>query len=325
MKDIYLVGGSGFIGTRLAEQLINNRHFNVNIIDKALSKFFPNITTIGDVRDKSGLSDLISNKSIIINLAAEHRDDVKPISLYSEVNINGARNICDVARKKEVQTIIFTSTTAVYGFGKSGIDENGEVNPFNEYGRTKYEAEKIFKAWQAENSSERTLVIIRPTVVFGERNRGNVYRLLSQIASGSFIMVGNGNNCKSIAYVDNLTAFIEHSFSFKAGIHVYNFVDKPDFSMNELVLSVNRILGRNPKIQFRIPYIVAFIIGKFFDFLSILTGSVFSVSSIRIKKFCANSVYETNIRNVGFESPIRIEDALEKTIRYEFVDACRAK
>jgi nucleoside-diphosphate-sugar epimerase len=70
--------------------------------------------------------------------------------------------------------IIFTSTVAVYGFAKIGTEESGKIAPFNDYGRTKYEAEEVFKAWQAEAPEERTLVIIRPTVVFGEQNRGNV-------------------------------------------------------------------------------------------------------------------------------------------------------
>ena len=99
-------------------------------------------------------------------------------SLYDEVNVEGARNICAIAREKGIKTIVFTSTVAVYGFAPIGTNECGEIAPFNDYGRTKYEAEQVFKAWQAENPEKRTLIIIRPTVVFGEQNRGNVYNLL---------------------------------------------------------------------------------------------------------------------------------------------------
>ena len=48
----------------------------------------------------------------------------------------------------------------------------GESNYFNDYGRTKYLAEQVYKAWQAEDPESRTLVIVRPTVIFGEGNRG---------------------------------------------------------------------------------------------------------------------------------------------------------
>jgi nucleoside-diphosphate-sugar epimerase len=256
----------------------------------------------------------------LINLAAEHRDDVRPLSLYYDVNVGGARNICSVAREKDIKTIVFTSTVAVYGFAPIGTDESGKIAPFNDYGRTKYEAEQVFQEWQAEAPGERTLVIIRPTVVFGEQNRGNVYNLLRQIASGRFVMVGKGKNRKSMAYVENIAAFIEYSLSFKPGVHIYNYIDKPDFTMNRLVVIVKRILGQSEKIGFRLPYAVGYSIGKVFDLVAAVTGKRFAISSIRVKKFCANSVYNTAIEKTGFVAPVPLDKALKQTIRHEFIE-----
>jgi nucleoside-diphosphate-sugar epimerase len=225
-----------------------------------------------------------------------------------------------VAREKGVQTIIFTSTVAVYGFAPIGTDESGKISPFNDYGRTKFEAEQVFKTWQVEAPTERTLVIIRPTVVFGEQNRGNVYNLLRQIASGKFVMVGHGENRKSMAYVDNIAAFIEYSMTFKPGVHIYNFTDKPDFTMNQLVSSVKRMLGKSENIGLRLPFAVGYIIGKGFDLVATMTGKRFAISSIRVKKFCANSVYNTTIDKTGFVTPVPLVQALENTIRHEFIE-----
>jgi nucleoside-diphosphate-sugar epimerase len=318
---ICVLGGSGFIGTRLINRLINLNNFNLVIFDKSTSKSFGNIVSLGDVRSLAQLREHISEGSTIVNLAAEHRDDVRPLSLYDEVNVGGAENICIVAREKSVKTIIFTSTVAVYGFAPIGTDEAGKIAPFNDYGRTKFEAEQVFKAWQAEAPTERTLVIIRPTVVFGEQNRGNVYNLLRQIASGKFVMVGSGENRKSMAYVENVAAFIEYSMSFKPGVHIYNFIDKPDFTMNALVGNVNRILGRAEKIGFRLPFAVGYLIGKGFDLVAAITGKQFAISSIRVKKFCANSVYNTAIDKTGFVPPVPLEQALSRTVRYEFIES----
>jgi nucleoside-diphosphate-sugar epimerase len=243
-----------------------------------------------------------------------------PLSLYDEVNVDGARNICIVAREKSVQKIIFTSSVAVYGFAPMGTDETGKIAPFNDYGRTKYEAELVFKAWQAEAPDERTLVIVRPTVVFGEQNRGNVYNLLRQIASGKFVMIGHGENRKSMAYVENVVAFIEFSMSFKPGVHIYNYIDKPDFTMNSLVEYVKRILGRTEKIGFSLPFAVGYLIGKGFDFVAAMTGKRFAISSIRVKKFCANSVYNTAIDKTGFLPPVQLEQAIAQTVRHEFIE-----
>jgi len=320
MNKIDVIGGSGFIGSRLMRRLMVNNG-RIKIIDKLPSKDFPDLAVLGDVRSIDQLRINISEQSIIINLAAEHRDDIQPLSLYDDVNVGGAENICTVAREKDIRMVIFTSSVAVYGFAPIGTEESGKIAPFNDYGRTKYEAEQIFKAWQAEAPTERTLVIIRPTVVFGEQNRGNVYNLLRQIASGKFVMVGSGKNRKSMAYVENVAAFIEYSMSFKPGVHIYNFIDKPDFTMNTLVVNVNRILGRSQKIAFRLPFAVGYLIGKCFDLVAAMTGKRFAISSIRIKKFCANSVYNTAIDKTGFVPPVPLEQALAQTVRYEFIES----
>jgi Nucleoside-diphosphate-sugar epimerases len=313
---VIVVGGSGFIGSRFCARIKKSNH-SFEILDKNPSLSFSDQVTIADVRFPISIR---STADVIINLAAEHRDDVYPLSLYDETNVNGAINICDLARQIKINKIIFTSSVAVYGFAPLGTNEQGRIMPFNDYGRTKWEAEKVFKEWQAEDSKNRTLVIVRPTVVFGERNRGNVFNLLKQIASGKFVMVGDGLNRKSMAYVENVAAFLEYSMSFKPGVHTYNYIDKPDFSMNHLVGHVNKLLGRSSEIRIRIPYLVGLFVGKVFDLMAKSAGRKFSISSIRIKKFCANSVYESAISKTVFVPPVNLMDAIEKTVRYEFIE-----
>jgi nucleoside-diphosphate-sugar epimerase len=321
MKTVCILGGSGFIGTRLTRRLVDRGHFVPRLFDKEPSSAFPNLVTVGDVRSVNDISTVVSSDSYIVNLAAEHRDDVLPVSLYDDVNVGGARNVCAVAREKRVKKIVFTSSVAVYGFAQVGTDESGPIAPFNDYGRTKHEAEQIFRAWQAEAPEDRTLVIIRPTVVFGEQNRGNVYNLLRQISSGKFVMVGNGENRKSVTYVENVAAFIEYSLDFEPGVHIYNFVDKPDFTMNRLVADVNRMLGRPESIGIRLPFALGLSVGKVFDLVATITRKRFTISSIRVRKFCANSVYDTAVDKTGFISPVPIEEALKNTVRYEFLEA----
>lgn len=316
-----VVGGSGFIGTRLGRRFSLKDGGIFSIIDKTASKTFPDKMKIADVRSVDALRAAISENAVIINLAAEHWDDVRPLTLYNDVNVGGARNICTVAREKNVKTIIFTSTVAVYGFAPLGTDELGQIAPFNEYGRSKHEAEQVYRAWQVEAPNDRTLVIVRPTVAFGEQNRGNVYNLLRQIASGKFVMVGDGKNRKSMAYVENVAAFLEYAMVFRPGVHIYNYIDKPDFTMNVLVCTVNRMLGKSEEIGLRLPFALGYAIGKCFDALAAITGKKFAISSIRVKKFCADSVFETAIDKTGFVAPVPLSEALERTVRHEFIES----
>lgn len=318
MKNIIIIGGSGFIGSRLCQRLNNSSNQTFTIVDKVTSSDFSSKCSYADIRSIDELEKCVHFGDAIINLAAEHHDNVFPNSLYREVNVDGAQNVCDLAIRKGINKIIFTSSVAVYGFNSLVANESSPIAPFNEYGRTKWEAELIYKKWQMEDPRNRTLVIIRPTAVFGEKNRGNIFNLLRQVAARKFIMVGNGLNKKSMAYVENVAAFLEFSLEFNHGIHIFNYVDKPDFTMNELIMHVNKQLGLDDQIKIRLPIFVASFIGSCFDFLSLITNKKFSISAIRVKKFCANSVYDSAIKATIFTPPVSLIEGVNKTIRFEF-------
>ena len=316
---INVIGGSGFIGTVLCKRFFEKK-MNFSIMDKVQSTLFPTKAVIGDVRSVQDLDRCLLSNSILINLAAEHRDDVTPRTLYDEVNVEGAKNICQVAIRKNINTIIFTSSVAVYGFCDKETDENGAINPFNDYGRTKYEAELVYKEWQAEDPLSRKLVIIRPTVVFGEGNKGNVYNLFKQIYLNKFIMIGKGENKKSIAYVENIAAFIYFAMNIDSQFTIVNYVDKPDYKMNELVIKINRELNRKIKTnRFYMPYVLGVSIGKIFDLMAMLFNKKLSISAVRVKKFCAHSVYSSSSPLFDkFERPYSLDEGLSRTIKFEF-------
>ena len=133
-------------------------------------------------------------------------------------------------------------------------------------------------------------------------------------------MIGDGTNVKSMAYVENIAAFIQHTLTFEAGFHTYNYIDKPDFDMNILVQGIYRALGKKVKISLRIPYALGFIAGKIFDSIAFVSGKKFPISSIRIKKFCSNSSFNTSIAKSGFIPPVTLAQGLDQTIKFEFVE-----
>jgi len=317
---ISIIGGSGFIGSRLCNRLSEDK-ISFQILDKNLSPFFPDKTHIMDIRNPETYRKFLKGSDVVINLAAEHRDDVTPKSLYDEVNVGGAARLAEICRELSINRIIFTSSVAVYGFAPAGTDESGEINYFNDYGRTKWEAEKVYRQWLNEDPEKRSLTIIRPTVVFGERNRGNVYNLLRQLASGFFPMIGKGKNVKSMAYVENIAAFLQYNLNSAAGENIYNYIDKPDFDMNKLVIHVRKALGKSGKTGFHWPYFLGYMGGAIFDLLALLTGKKFPVSRIRIKKFCSDTLFNgVNISKTDFQAPVSLEEGIKRTIQYEFLE-----
>ncbi|MBI6548028.1 NAD-dependent epimerase/dehydratase family protein [Xenorhabdus lircayensis] len=313
---IIIIGGSGFIGSRLCS-ILKQEKIPFKIVDKKKSKAFLNNWEYGDVTKPETLLKPLENSSIIINLAAEHKDNVNPISLYYDVNVQGAKNVCEIAEQLNIKHIVFTSSVAVYGFVQKETGEDGSFNAFNDYGKSKLKAEYVYDAWQAKET-DRTLVTIRPTVIFGENNRGNVYNLFKQIASGRFLMIGSGNNKKSMAYVENVAAFLKFATTFSTGRHVFNYVDKPDFTMNELTDVICNSLGKT-KSNFRIPYTIGILGGYCFDILSKVIKKEFPISSIRVKKFCARTQFKSDtMAQTGFVPPVTLEQGIANTVQTEF-------
>jgi len=318
MRHIALVGASGFIGTRLIDILGKENCYN---IDKNPSEKYNEITTIQDIRDKHLEHVFPVSTDTIILLAAEHRDDVSPISLYYEVNVNGTRHVLDAMDIQGITNIIFISSAAVYGLNKQNPDEQFPPDPFSHYGKSKWQAEKILREWQQKNPENKSLTIIRPTVAFGEKNQGNVHNLLRQIASGNFLMIGRGENRKSMAYVGNVAAFIKFCLETKkTGLRVLNYTDQPDLTMNELVLQAEESLNRKLP-SLRLPYWIGMLGGLVFDLISHITGKKFPISSVRIKKFCATTQFDASqAHNSGFEAPFTLAEGLDRTLKSEFGD-----
>ncbi len=317
--NILVTGGSGFLGTNLVSELLAQGHSAV-LYDTRKSKQYPDISVVADIRDKEKLADSMRGIDAVYHLAAEHRDDVRPVSLYDDVNVGGAKNIAYGLDKNGIEKLIFTSTVAVYGLSREEFNETSPIRPFNDYGWSKYKAEVVFNEW-AKTNNKKYLVIVRPTVVFGEGNRGNVYNLISQIASRRFVMVGDGKNKKSMAYVRNISQFLTMLLNYPdgQGLHVYNYADKPDLDMENFIKIVFNALGKNHKSKFRIPYSMGLLGGYVFDFLAMITRRSFPISSIRIKKFCADTVVSSEkLKQTGFTAPYALNEGLDRTISCEF-------
>lgn len=317
-RKIALLGGSGFVGTRLTSDLLKSGH-NVTIADIAPSIIYPDLRLDADVRKFDELLSVCLECDTIINLAAAHRDDIRPISLYYDTNVTGARMTCQVAEKLGIKTIVFTSSVAVYGHQSEEADEDAPHHPIGPYGETKSQAETVYKEWHAKDPSNRTLVIIRPTVIFGPTNRGNVHNLMEQVTKGHFLMVGNGENRKSMAYVGNVSAFLNYSLSFDKGLHIMNYIDKPDYSMKDLVNLIKDRTGVSTS-NLRLPKIIGLGAGMILDVIAQVTGRTLPISRIRVEKFCATTVFKADrVKTSGFVAPTSLEKGLMETIDAEFL------
>ena len=314
--NICIIGGSGFIGSYLINLLKQNHHLlNIDKVPAAsqenMSYALCDITNIVTLR-----SVIPDTTDFIVLLAAEHKDDVFPTSKYYDVNVEGTKNVLSVMEEKKIKKIIFTSSVSVYGLNKENPNEDSPTDPFNHYGKSKLQAENCLRSWYESNRDERQLIILRPTVVFGPGNRGNVYNLLTQISSGRFMMIGNGNNTKSMAYVENVAGFIAHCINADLkSYHIFNYIDKPDLSTKQLVSIAQKAIGKTI-FPTKIPYWFGYSFASFFDVVFKVIGKKNPISAIRIKKFCATTQFESvKTEALQFSAPFSLEKGLDITIK----------
>ncbi len=314
--NIAITGGAGFIGTHLCRRLKAAGH-TIRIIDIRPSATFPDESVIADVRDLPALTHALEGIDAIYHLAAEHRDDVSPVQKYYDVNVTGGQHVITSAKTHNINTIVFTSTVAVYGLNAGESRETDPPAPFNDYGRSKFQSEDSFRDW-ARADEKRTLVILRLVATFGRGNRGNIYTLIQQISSRTFLMIGKGHNYKSIAYVENVAAFLKHALTFSTGSHLYNYADKPDLSTQDMVLTIRKALGLSASGP-RIPYIAGLCGGLVCDILAKITGRKLPVSLVRVRKFCASTVVNADkLEQTGFHAPQSLAEGLADMIQNEF-------
>ena len=311
--NIFFTGASGFIGSHFHELIPNNKIIN---LDKNEPKFSHSAHFIkGNIRNKEDVELTLSSADcdIIISLAAEHKDFGVSEAEYFKTNEFGTKVLCDTATKYGIKKIIFYSSVAVYGDNKTPSNENTVPNPTNPYGASKLAGEKVLYQWASEDTS-RSVLIIRPAVVYGERNVANMYRLINQINSGRYFNISEGKNVKSIAYVKNLveaTLFLMERM--KPGVHIYNYSDKPQFTSLEIAKVITETLGKNNPIT--LPYWLVCTMAIPFDVAIKFTGKDLPVSTRRVKKLCTETYHKADkIISAGFIPMYTNTDGLKRMI-----------
>jgi UDP-glucose 4-epimerase len=152
-NSILVIGGAGYIGSHVVEQLINDKK-KVIILDnlvtgnkKLINKKAKFIKS--DIKDKSKIIKIIQDHNItsIIHLAAylNVSEAEKNKKKYYKNNIIGTKNILEACKKSKVKNIIFSSSCSIYGNVTGSVNENRKPNPHGYYGYTKYIGEELVK------------------------------------------------------------------------------------------------------------------------------------------------------------------------------------
>jgi dTDP-glucose 4,6-dehydratase len=264
---ILVTGVAGFIGSRTAGLLLE-RGDEVVGVDNLNDAYDPRVKQHRlallrdrsgfqfhqlDVADRTALEALPTECDSVINLAARAgvRQSVENPWVYIETNVTGTLNLLEWCREHGVGKFVLASTSSVYGEAtQSPFTEDQETSrPISPYAASKKAAEALVHTWHALHGLDAT--VLRYFTVYGPAGRPDmsVFRFVQRIAEGEPIIVyGDGSMSRDFTYVDDIARGTVAALT-PLGYEVINLGGDHPYTVNELVATVERQLGREAIVQ----------------------------------------------------------------------------
>ena len=326
-ETVVLFGGTGFIGTHLAQYLLERRAARKIILadivpprDEPWTARLQEGLRTGtvefirwDVREPAREAQLPGSTDLVVNLAAIHREPGHTAAEYFETNLRGAENVCEYASAVKCHRIVFTSSIAPYGPSEERKDDRSEAAPETPYGKSKLQAEAIHRAWQ-KAGPERKLLILRPGVVFGAGEGGNVTRLVRSLLKGYFAYTGNWQTRKAGGYVKELCRVVdfalEHQDRTGEAVMLLNFGMDPPPTLEEYVDAIRRVAGITRK-PVSVPRWLLLGASYLIDVVARTFGIRQAVSPVRVRKLLRSTyIAPHTLHEMGYTWQYSLDEAL---------------
>lgn len=318
MKKVAVIfGGSGYIGRNMISEFLMCDLFELFIVCdiKDLVGFEDNVQVLFkkvDVRNPilMDLGPIDLKSSWIFNFAAVHREPGHTFNEYFDTNIPGAKNVTEFAARMGIANIFFTSSIAPYGKSLTKRTEESQLYPETAYGISKALAEKIHETWLFAEKNRR-LVIVRPSVIFGPHDPGNVYRMIKALKKGSFILPNGGNVIKAYGYIYGLIESMVFTMAKSDRFIVYNYAENPLVPLKKMTEIVKNNFGyKKPVLSISVKILSA--VAVFLRSIYRVFGKSTDIHPVRVKK----AGFPTNIEpkyliDNGFKFNFQFENALE--------------
>ncbi len=276
MKTTLLVtGAAGFIGSHLAERLVNLGYHIVGLdnFDEYYSPAikWKNIQALqtkggfhleqGDIRDTSLLDRIfeVNHIEAVVHLAARAgvRPSLEQPLLYQDINIGGTVNLLEASRLHGTKRFIFASSSSVYGLNGHGpFREEQSMNcPLSPYAASKAAAE-LFCGTYSHLYGIST-VVIRPFTVYGPRQRPEmaIHHFVYMIDHGEEVTIfGDGNTSRDYTSVEDIVRGIEAALTRRIEIfQIFNLGAGRAVKIDYLIQVIENTLGKKAKVRYVAP------------------------------------------------------------------------
>lgn len=308
-ESFVIFGGCGFIGSHM-HRLLREKYPDAKVYVADLLADGTELSQKVDVREPIEMQGKFGKNTLVFNFAAIHRTPGHPDHAYFETNIRGAENVCNFARKHGIENIVFTSSIAPYGAAEELKTEETLPTPNTPYGISKLVAEKIHREWAAENENHR-LSIVRPGIVFGTGENGNMTRLYKGLKSHKFAYAGRRDTIKACIYVKDLVrvmlemaekSLVEPQID---KVQLYNCCYYPSFTIEQIANAMLKAVG----MKRHIPYIPKTPMMAAATVCGMLGGLGLGICPARVKKLMVSTNIEAKKLARDYPLKFTLEEA----------------
>lgn len=294
---VLITGATGFVGLNLQEYLLAD-----GMKIRPLSVRF--------VKDQQ----IDCDADHIVHLAGKAHDlkNVSSVEDYYDANFELTKQLVDSFLKSRARTFIYLSSVKAVADKADGIlNEDCEPAPATHYGKSKLQAEEYIKSQLS--STDKTFYILRPCMIHGKYNKGNLNLLYSFVKRGIPYPLGSFQNKRSLLSIENLCFVINHLIKSTTVIPsgIYNVADTDPISTNKIIEIISEQLHKKNKI-FKVNKTLIWFLARVGDNLGL------PLNSERLQKMTESYLVDNSkIRSyLDSDLPISTENGLISTIKY---------
>ena len=315
---VLVTGGSGFVGARLVRSLISEgetvraTYRTAAPADAAGAEWM----RLARLDDERHLEEAVAGCDAVVHLAAlAHQSDAhKRVAEFLRVNTVGTRLLARAAVNAGVRRFVFVSSiAAVCTRSDEPVNDLTAPAPTDIYGRSKLEAERALVAQMAGAACD--WCILRPPLVYGPGNPGNMRRLLKIMASGWPLPLGAIRNRRSLMFVDNLNDALRTVMRHQRVVRsAFALSDGSEFSTPELVLALAGAAGVRVRLL-NIPIPMLTVLGRLGDTARALSGRSLGLDSTAVDRLVGSlEVDGARFRQFfHWTPPVALDSALQQT------------
>lgn len=262
----FITGATGLLGSHIAAKLrADGQDVRALVRRESDTSFLDTIgveKAVGDITDRDSIAKAMDGVDVVYHVAARV-GDWGPWREFVAGTIEGTRNATEAAAKAGVGRFLHISSISAYGHPDGVglvLDESAplgcNLHKWSYYSRAKVEAEKII--WAVHEKGDLPVTVIRPSWLYGERDRASMPRLIRAIKAGKAKLVGDGANRLNLTYAGNeADGCILAAKSPKAAGQAYNLCNDGAITQAEYLNKIAAKIGAKP-ITKKVPYKVAY-------------------------------------------------------------------